>query len=139
MNAVASHNLASTSAARIRCNSCPNSNEHCTDCAVGRNLHPVFQQALAPFLSPAYTHVYPTGLHCYEWAVSTRLTVKCFLDYEKAERGARDCGNGMAIEPDYPASMTLHSAYVGGQDIYDALSAVTVEEIEALALLGVQS
>lgn len=100
-------------------------------------LHPVFQQALAPFLRPAYTHVYPAGLHCFDWQASERLNVKCFLDYEAPERGARE--SGLAIEPDYPASMTLHSAYVGGQDIYDALSAVTVEEIEALALLGVQS
>ena len=34
MNAVASHNLAAASAARIRCNGCQSSNEHCTDCKV---------------------------------------------------------------------------------------------------------
>ena len=99
-------------------------------------LHPVMQQALKPWM-PAPHYAYPTGLYEYDWAPSARITVKCFLDYEAPERGARE--HGLQIEKDYPASMTLHSAYVGGQDIYDALSAVTVEEIEALALLGVQS
>ena len=63
MNAVASHNLAATSAARIRCNGCRSSNEHCTDCKV--------QAARAPVIAVATTGELCTAMR--RWSRSTPL------------------------------------------------------------------
>ena len=73
----------------------------------------------------------PRGMHEYEYNAGS-ITLVCHLDYEPAERGSRS--EGLQQEPDYPAQMTLHAAYLGFIDVYDGLDSSVVEEIEELAL-----
>lgn len=73
------------------------------------------------------------GVYVYEWNCD-RLDepVICHLDYSPPERGRRE--NGLQMEPDYPAEMSLFSAYVHGGDIYCLLSSAVVDEVERMAL-----
>ena len=55
----------------------------------------------------------------------------CELDYEPAERGARE--DGVQLEPDYPSTMTLTAAYLNRVDIFELLSEGIIDVIEAAA------
>lgn len=57
----------------------------------------------------------------------------CELDYEPAERGARE--EGQQLEPDFPSMLTLTAVYLNHVDIIDLLSEEMVTIIEADATL----
>lgn len=101
-------------------------------------LHPVMQQALAPFASPPAAYTTPRRpVGCYEHFYTSRdlsVGLTCHLEYSPAERGAREPGTGLQLEPDSPESMTLLSAYLRGVDIIDVLSGSVMQAIEAEAL-----
>jgi hypothetical protein len=108
------------------------------------SLHPVFAQALKPWTpapvaaqpAPSYkAPPLPRGMVEFEY--STPLLAEpltCHLEYEPAERGSREYGTGLQLEPDYPANMTLCAAYLRGIDVFEILSSDMVEEIEVEAL-----
>lgn len=58
--------------------------------------------------------------------------LKCELEYIPEEKGS--WGDGQQMEPDYPADMVLHSAYIDGIDVVDLLSDGTINGIEDKAL-----
>jgi len=58
----------------------------------------------------------------------------CELDYEPAERGARENGTGLQLEPDYAENAILISAELNGVDISELLSSEVIGLIEAKAL-----
>jgi len=58
----------------------------------------------------------------------------CELDYEPAERGSREPGTGLQLEPDEPANAFLVTAKIGGIDISELLSNEIIGLIEAKAL-----
>lgn len=60
--------------------------------------------------------------------------IECVLEYEPAERGDRERGTGLQLEPDYDAVAYLESACVGGIEIVQLLSEEIVQEIEEAAL-----
>lgn len=60
------------------------------------------------------------------------INLICHLDYSPADRGIRQ--DGLQIEPDYPAFMTLYFAFRDGVEIYESLDYVTTCDIEAAAL-----
>lgn len=64
----------------------------------------------------------------------TQLTLACWLEYHEAERGSRERGTGLQLEPDYPADAILCIAEVNGQDITELLSKSVVDSIEAAFL-----
>lgn len=70
----------------------------------------------------------------YHWQVLEDEPVICHLDYSAPERGSRERGTGLQMEPDYEADCTLCAAYVGGVDIIEILSQDQCREIERLAL-----
>lgn len=70
----------------------------------------------------------------YHWQILDDEPVICHLDYSPAERGARERGTGLQLEPDYEADCTLCAAYVAGVDIAEILSQDQCREIERLAL-----
>lgn len=78
----------------------------------------------------------PRGMHEFEYEVG-QITLICHLDYEPAERGSR-C-DGLQQEPDYPAQMTLHAAYIGSIDVSGQLDDHVVADIEESALEGEQA
>lgn len=59
-------------------------------------------------------------------------TLMCALEYEAPEFGAWE--DGVQMEPNYPASMTLHNAYIDGTDVVDILAESVVQDIENKAL-----
>ena len=93
------------------------------------NLHPVFQQALAPYMART---IADSGSIEYEWEVNPLLKINCKLDYVEAEKGGRE--HGVQIEPDYPSNMTLLSAWIGTTNIMPLLSDDQIVEIEVMAL-----
>lgn len=61
----------------------------------------------------------------------TEIEVTCEFDYTAAERGSRERGTGLQMEPDYPAEATLLSAKdEDGKDWYDQLSKPEIERLE---------
>lgn len=63
------------------------------------------------------------------------LPLECYLEYEPAQRGAREWGTGVALEPDYPETFTLQSVFIQGEhprpvEVTGLLSNRVVEEIE---------
>jgi len=109
-------------------------------------LHPIFQQALAPFLMPAAmpkrTYKAPpaeSGLVVFEWSTDCDEPIVCHLDYSPAERGSREPGTGLQMEPDEPEQITLGAAYLLDVDILYLLCPQQVAEIERLALREMQS
>lgn len=103
------------------------------------NLNPTMAQALAPW-TPARKATFtapplPRGMVEFTYNhPGLAEDVICHLEYEPAERGSRE--RGIQMEPDYPASMTLHHAWLRGVDILGILSEDIVMEIEADALEG---
>jgi len=79
------------------------------------NLHPIFEQALAPFIRRQRVTNFDYTLNGVE--------LECEIHYEPPERETPDC-------PGEPAVSELRSAYCGEQDIYELLSDKQIEEIE---------
>ena len=90
------------------------------------NLHPVMAAALAPFVKP-----WPGN---FDYTMNG-VDLDCRIDYEAAERGSRESGTGLQLEPDYPATVYLVTAFVGDVDIYELLSDTQRAEIETAFLL----
>lgn len=68
----------------------------------------------------------PRGVMVYEYSANG-VDLTCHLEYEAAERGS-------SVEPGYPESITLESAYHRGENIAHILCDSVVEEIEDAAL-----
>jgi hypothetical protein len=66
------------------------------------------------------------------------VPIECTLDCEPPQRGAREHGTGLQLEPDYDASAELTSARVGGVEIITLLSEDLVYEIQSAALRHLQ-
>jgi hypothetical protein len=74
-----------------------------------------------------------SGLQCFSYSPrGTDLQLECWIEYEGAERGSRE--HGLQMEPDEPASATLHIVEVNNEDIYEILNASTIDEIETAFL-----
>ncbi len=43
--------------------------------------------------------------------------LECWFEFEPAERGARERGTGLQLEPDYPETWTLCHVYLPGSDV----------------------
>lgn len=65
----------------------------------------------------------------YEWAGGV---LKCELEYEPPESGSWQ--DGLQMEPNYPAQMTLHNAYIDDINVADILAESVVQDIENKAL-----
>lgn len=102
------------------------------------NLHPVFQDAMRPFVKPAFEVHMPPPLSAreirFEWNAGLKEPIVCHLDYEKSCKGARE--DGLPMEPDYPSRCYLNAAYVRGLDVMDILSEDQVKMIEEQALMA---
>lgn len=60
----------------------------------------------------------------------------CWIDYTAEERGSRERGTGLQMEPDYPESAQLVAAYIRDVDVISLLSDRTVALIEQKYLEG---
>jgi hypothetical protein len=59
------------------------------------------------------------------------ILIDCLLEYSPAVTGARERNSGgLPLEPDYPATMELFEARVGGIDILPLLTQTMVDAIE---------
>ena len=59
------------------------------------------------------------------------ILIDCLLEYSPAVVGARERNSGgLPLEPDYPATMELFEARVGGIDILPLLRQQTIDDIE---------
>jgi len=58
----------------------------------------------------------------------------CELYYEPAERGSRERGTGLQLEPDFPERTNLEIAKINGVEITELLSQRIIEIIEENAL-----
>lgn len=107
------------------------------------HLSPVIAQALAPFIQPMsepakYINPPPRRDQIvYEWE-ALKEPIACRLECEPAERGARERGTCLQLEPDYPESVQLVAAYLRGIDILPILCEDQIEQIEALALQSME-
>ena len=72
----------------------------------------------------------PRGVMVYEYTANG-VDLICHLEYEAAERGS-------SVEPGYPESITLESAYHRGINIAHLLCESVVEEIEDAAMAQIQ-
>lgn len=111
-----------------------------------QTLHPVFLQALAPFVAQPKSlgsidfqrcgHTTPSperGTERFEYTLG-EVELACDLEFEAAERGSRERGTGLQLEPDHPARATLIQAYVRDVPIYELLSEEQHAEIETAFL-----
>lgn len=58
------------------------------------------------------------GLVLATWASDDLgVDLECWFEYTPAERGARERGTGLQLEPDYPETWTLCHVYLPGSDI----------------------
>tara|TARA_R110000868_G_scaffold233914_1_gene487615 strand:- start:1904 stop:2134 length:231 start_codon:yes stop_codon:yes gene_type:complete len=70
--------------------------------------------------------------HTYDYE---GILIECLLEYSPAVTGARERGmGGLPLEPDYPATMELFEARIGGIDILPLLDQQMIEIIEWDAL-----
>jgi len=60
--------------------------------------------------------------------------LECELEYNEAERGSRERGTGLQLEPDHPEFCTLETAKLNGVDIAELLSLEVIGFIETMAL-----
>lgn len=100
-------------------------------------IHPVSNNQSARATTTTAAPACPSGCIEYEWDADLAEPVVCHLEYEPAERGSREYGTGLQLEPDYDEAVTLTAAYVRGLDISPMLSSTQVEHIESLALVSV--
>ena len=73
------------------------------------------------------------GLVAYEYECDLLgVMLTRWFEYEAAERGSREFGTGLQLEPDYPATWTLMHVYLPGSevDIAPVLADGMAEEIE---------
>lgn len=104
---------------------------------MGSRLHPIMQQALAPFAPKPISYTAPRcpgDLFRFDWDAGLAEDVVCHLEFHEEEIGARETGTGLQLEPDHQQHITLHAAYVRGLDIADLLSPAKVMEIAKLAM-----
>lgn len=59
--------------------------------------------------------------------------LRCLLAYDAPERGSREPMTGLQLEPDYPATYTLHAVFAGDVDIYGLISDARITLIEECA------
>jgi len=65
------------------------------------------------------------------------ITLTCYLAYEPPERGSREFGTGLQLEPDYPATYTLAHAYTpDGLDLAPVMRISLIETIEEAAYVA---
>ena len=77
----------------------------------------------------SYTPICPEGLQEFVFKIDG-VELTCHVEYEPEERGSRE--NGIQMEPDYAASISIEAIYAGGNmDIQVLLSDAILEEIEA--------
>lgn len=82
------------------------------------------------------------GLVCYSYECDDLgVNLECWFEYEPEERGSREVGTGLQLEPDYPATWTLVHAYLPGSDVDIAcvLRDEVVTEIEEWVVDQVES
>jgi len=60
--------------------------------------------------------------------------LECELEYDEAERGSRERGTGLQLEPDHTEYCVLETARLDGVDIAEMLSTEVVDFIETMAL-----
>jgi len=73
------------------------------------------------------------GLLSYDYDCDElNCVLTCWFEYEAPERGSREPLTGLQLEPDYPATFSLHHVYLPGSniDIAPLLSFEVVAEIE---------
>lgn len=58
------------------------------------------------------------------------LVLDCMIDYTPAERGSREYGTGIQLEPDYPEEADVISVSVNNVDITDIIREDIIEEIQ---------
>lgn len=62
------------------------------------------------------------------------VTLVCYFEYEPEQRGSREFGTGLQLEPDYPATFTLAHVYTPeGLDISAVMKLDLIDEIEQWA------
>ena len=61
------------------------------------------------------------------------VPLHCLLSYDAPERGSREPWTGLQLEPDYPATYTLHAVFAGLVDIYGLISDARITLIEECA------
>ena len=66
----------------------------------------------------------------FEHCLGLAEPLVCWIHYSAAERGPRERGTGLQMEPDYPESAELVAAYVRDVDVISLLSDRTVALIE---------
>lgn len=101
---------------------------------------PHMTQALAPPLWRG-TGAPPCPAGCIEHvhqSLELDAALVCHLEHHPAERGYREPGTGLALEPDSAERLTLIDAYRRGVPVRDLLGADLVREIEAIALAQLQ-
>jgi hypothetical protein len=78
------------------------------------------------------SHVTPRadkGVETFDYYVGD-VDVVCHLDYSPAERGSRERGTGLQLEPDYDARADLLAVYVRDVDVITMLSDDQIADIE---------
>ena len=81
--------------------------------------------------TPVHPDLYELEYECDDLGV----TLTCFFEYEPAERGSREAGTGLQLEPDYPETLTLMHVYLPGSnvDIAPVMLLSLIDEIEGWA------
>ena len=90
------------------------------------NLHPVFQQALAPFIQSKASKAARKSTDTFHYCLAG-VDLVCEMDYERAS------GDGWN-EPREPECAELCEAFCGDTDIIEILSADQREQIETAYL-----
>lgn len=93
---------------------------------MGSNLHPVFEQALAPFIQSPKTRAHRKSTETFHYCLAG-VDLECELDYESAS------GDGWN-EPREPEAAYLCEAFCGATDIIEILSDDQRSEIETAFL-----
>lgn len=76
------------------------------------------------------------GLVCHEYdCEDLGVGLECWFEVTPAERGARERGSGLQLEPDYPETWVLCHTYLpdSGVDITPVMYSKLVDQIEAWA------
>lgn len=90
------------------------------------SVHPVMAAALAPFTAGITSVQYPStpacpkGLETFTYYIGD-VELTCHLEYTAPDRGSREAGTGLQMEPDYDASADFCAAYVRDVDVSDLL------------------
>ena len=71
----------------------------------------------------------PRGLEQFDYELNG-VDLVCHIEYTAPERGSRERGTGLQMEPDYPACANLWAAYADGVEVTKILSDDFVMVIE---------